>query len=373
MKQVKPIDIRKDLKNFIDFPHELYRNDPNYVPELYVAQRDLLTPGKHPFHEHSEVQLFLAYDGKSITGRIAAILNRNHNEFNKTSDGFFGFFDCIDDQETADLLIAAATDWVKSRGVNTLIGPANFSTNETVGLLVDGFELPPVAMMPYNAKYYLRLLENAGLEKRTDLLAYYVEYSSHNDRSVRMLNTLGERLKRNNIVIRKINMKNFKEEAEKLREVYNTAWDKNAGFVPMTEHEFNHMAKDLKMVLNPDFCLIAEQEGKFIGFALGIPDINQILIKIKRGRLLPFGIIKLLTGMKKISQIRVLCLGVVEGYRKLGIEACLYGHIIKNASGSTIKGAECSWMLEENYLMNHAIEQINGRLYKRYRILQKPV
>lgn len=373
MKQVRAVDLRKDLKTFIDFPHELYKKDPHYVPELYVGQRDLLTPGKHPFHNHSKVQLFLAYDGERVTGRIAAILNNNHNAFNHAQDGFFGFFDCIDDQETANMLIGAASEWLKARGAKTLIGPANFSTNETVGLLIEGFDLPPVVMMPYNAPYYLRLLENAGLKKKTDLFAYYVSYKNLNDRSVRLLNTLQERLKRNHIVIRKINMKKFKEEAEKLREVYNQAWDKNLGFVPMTEEEFDHMAKEMKQVLNPEFCLIAEQEGKFIGLALGVPDINQVLIRIKRGRLLPFGIFKLLTGMKKINQLRVLILGVVEGYRKLGIEACLYGTIIKNGVNHHIKGAECSWMLEDNYMMNHAIEQINGELYKKYRLLEKAI
>lgn len=373
MKQVKPISGSKDLKNFIDFPHDLYKNDPNYVPELFIAQRDLLTPGKNPFHNHSKVQLFLAYDDGKIIGRIAAILNRNHNEFNHANDGFFGFFDCINDAETASLLTGAVTSWLREQGVETCIGPVNFSTNETCGLLIQGFELPPMAMMPYNSPYYLTLLEGAGFRKKVDLFAYYVSYDKHNDRSVRLLATLQERLKRNNIVIRTINMKNFKQDVERVRELYNSAWDKNLGFVPMTNEEFDHMAKDLKLILNPDFCLIAEQEGKVVGMALGIPNINQILIKIKRGRLLPFGIFKLLTGMKKINELRVLLLGVNEGYRKLGIEACLYGMIIKNALTHNIKGAECSWMLEDNHLMNKAIEQINGELYKKYRILEKSI
>ena len=373
MKEVRPIDFRKELKLFIDFPHELYKDDPNYVPELYIAQRDLLTPGKHPFHDHSKVQLLLAFENGKVTGRIAAILNNNHNAFNNSSDGFFCFFDCINDQETANLLIGSTEKWLKEHGATTIIGPMNFSTNETLGLLIEGFDTPPVVMMPYNAPYYLELLEKAGLKKKTDLLAYDVPYDTHNDRSVKLLDTLEARLKRSNIVIRTINMKNFWEDAAKARDVYNQAWSENTGFVPMTEKEFHHMAKDLKMILNPDFCLIAEQEGKFIGFALGIPDLNQILIKIKRGRLLPFGLFKLLTGMKKIDRLRVLILGVVEGHRKSGIEACLYGRIIKNARRHNIKGAECSWMLVDNYLMNNAIEQINGVVYKKYRILEKSI
>ncbi|WP_069659245.1 hypothetical protein [Arcticibacter eurypsychrophilus] len=370
--KVLALEGQKSLKSFIDFPHDLYRNDPNYVPELYIAQHDILTPGKHPFHEHSKVQLFLAYDDQNkVCGRIAAILNNNHNTFNNTTDGFFGFFECINNQEVATALLNEAEVWLKKQGITNIIGPANFSTNETVGLLVDGYDSPPVVMMPYNYSYYLQLIENAGYAKKTDLLAYDVPYDTHNDRSVRLLGALQARLKRSNIIIRKLNMKDFKNEAAKLRDVYNQAWDRNLGFVPMTEKEFDHMAKDLKLILNPEFCLVAEQGDKFIGFALGIPDINQVLRKVKRGRLLPFGIFKLLFGLKKVDWLRVMALGVLTEYRKLGIEACLYGIIIQNAMANNIKGAECSWMLEDNYMMNNAIEAINGKIYKKYRLLEK--
>jgi GNAT superfamily N-acetyltransferase len=372
MTQILPISGRRCLKKFIDFPHDLYRADPNYVPELYIAQRDLLSSGKHPFHLHSRVQLFLAYDGEDrVIGRIAAILNHNHNSFNGTSDGFFGFFDCINELQTAALLIDAASRWVKAQGATTLIGPANFSTNETCGLLISGYDSPPVVMMPYNAPYYLDLLEGAGLAKKIDLVAYQITRQTYSDKAKRMLDVLETRLRRSNIIIRKVNLKNFKEEVAKLREVYNTAWDKNLGFVAMTPEEFDYLAKDLKLILNPDFCLVAEQEGKLVGFALGIPDINQVLIKIKRGRLLPTGLVKLLLGRKKIDRIRILALGVLEGYRKLGIEACLYGHITRNWEKANMQSAECSWMLESNFLMNRAVEGINGVPYKRYRILEK--
>jgi GNAT superfamily N-acetyltransferase len=371
MTQILPVSGGNCLKKFIDFPHELYRDDPNYVPELYVAQRDLLTPGKHPFHRHAEVQLFLAFDGDRVTGRIAAVINHNHNAFNGTSDGFFGFFDCINDAATAVGLVEAAARWVKARGATTLIGPASFSTNETCGLLVSGYDLPPVVMMPYNAPYYLELLEGAGLGKKVDLLAYRVTRENYNDKAKRMLGLLEERLRRSDIIIRRIDLRNFREEAARLREVYNAAWDKNLGFVAMTPEEFDYLAKDLKLILNPDFCLVAEIKGKVVGFALGIPDINQVLIRVKRGRLFPAGLPKLLLGRKKIDGIRVLALGVLEGYRKLGIEACLYGHIIRNGEKANLRWAECSWMLESNYLMNRAVEQINGVPYKKYRILEK--
>ena len=361
----------KELGQFIDFPHDLYANDRNYVPELFIAQKDMLTPGKHPFYEHSKAQLFLTYNGDRITGRIAAILNRNHNEFTNRKDGFFGFFDCIDDQATADLLIKTASDWVKEQGADTIVGPVNLSTNDTCGLLVDGFDRPPMAMMPYNAPYYEKLLLANKLVKKTDLLAYEINVSDSNDRSVRLLEVLQNRLKRSGITIRQVNMKDFKNEVRKIREVYNAAWDKNLGFVPATDSEFEYLGKDLKMIVDPKFCLVAEKDGEVIGWTLGVPDINQIQIKIKRGRLLPTGIFKLLFGKKNITRIRVLTLGVMEEYRKLGIEACLYGSIIQNTYGTKVTGGECSWMLEDNYLMNHAIEQINGKLYKRYRLYEK--
>ncbi|MEO6284584.1 MAG: hypothetical protein ABIN80_11655 [Dyadobacter sp.] len=373
MKRIIPVNSPKELKLFIDFPHDLYQNDKNYVPELFIAQQDMLTPSKHPFYEHSVVQTFLAYDGDKIVGRIAAIFNRNHNAFTGRNDGFFGFFDTINDQETVNLLIGAAVSWVKEHGAGSLMGPVNLSTNDTCGLLIDGFDRPAMAMMGYNAPYYQQLLENTGLVKKTDLLAYEINVNTANDKSVRLIDALEGRLERSGIVIRKINLKDFKNEVIKIREVYNKAWDKNLGFVPMTEKEFDYLAKDLKMILDPNFCLVAEKDGELVGFVLGIPDINQILIKIKRGRLLPTGLFKLLFGKKNITRIRVLTLGVIEGYRKMGIEACLYGHIIKNTYGTKITGGECSWMLEENYLMNHAIEQINGKLYKRYRLFEKPI
>lgn len=373
MKRIVPVTPGKYLGRFIDFPHELYRNDPNYVPELFVAQKDMLTPGKHPFYKHSEVQLFLAYDDDRITGRVAAILNHNHNAFTGNKDGFFGFFDCINDQETANMLLITAADWLKTRHADTLIGPVNLSTNDTCGLLVEGFDSPPMVMMTYNAPYYEQLLLNSGFVKKTDLLAYIIDSETADDKPVRLLDVLQGRLKRNGITIRQINLKDFKNEAAKVHTVYNKAWDKNLGFVPMTKEEFEHTAKDLKMILDPKYCLVAEKDNQLVGFALGIPNINEIQINIKRGRLLPTGIFKLLFQRKKIGTIRVLMLGVLEGYRKMGIEACLYGNIIKNGTRSNIKRAECSWMLENNYLMNHAIEQINGRLYKRYRLYEKPL
>jgi len=369
MKKIVEVKSKKELASFIDFPHDLYKNDPLYVPELFIAQRDLLTT--HPFHNHSSLQCFLLFDGDQITGRITAILNNSHNQFNGTVDGFFGFFDVINDFESANLLISAAEKWLITRNLKTIIGPVNFSTNESCGLLIKGFNYPPVVMMPYNAPYYVNLLEENGFIKKVDLIAWRFEGDTYDDRSVKLLGRLEERLARSQITIRKINMKNFKEDAEKLREVYNSAWDKNMGFVPLNEEEYNYQAKDLKMILDADFCYLAEQNGKIVGFGAAIPDINQIQARIHRGRLLPLGIFKLLFGLKKVNGIRILLLGVVGGYRKLGIEACIYGNIIKTYKRKGFKYAEASWTLEHNDLVNNAIKAIQGEPYKTYRIYEK--
>src|SRR6201991_606463 len=271
MIKIVTVSSKKELASFIDFPHDLYEHDPNYVPELFIAQRDLLTI--HPFHKHNTVQTFLAYDGDKIVGRIAAILNNAHNKFNNANDGFFGFFDVINDQEIADELFKTAAQWLKEKGVTgKFIGPVNFSTNEPCGLLIEGFDTPPFLMQTYNAPYYADLIDGLGFLKNVDLIAWHWDDKSYDDKSVRLLNALEERLKRNNIIIRTINLKKFKEEAVKLREVYNSAWDHNEGFVPLSDDEFDYLAKDLKLILDPDFVLVAEQEGKIVAFGLALPN-----------------------------------------------------------------------------------------------------
>ncbi|MCW3089604.1 MAG: hypothetical protein JWP81_673 [Ferruginibacter sp.] len=373
MIAIKPVLTKAELASFVDFPHKLYEDDHNYVPELHIAQRDILTPGKHPFHNHSVMQLFLAYEGKEIKGRVAAILNNNHNSFKKVSDGFFGFYDLYNDPEVSEKLLAEAEKWLVSKGATTMIGPVNPSTNEATGLLIEGYDSPPVAMMTYNKPYYLDLLTAFGFKKNVDILAYDLPTNVVDKKTLRLKEALRQRFKDRNITIRNINLKDFKNEVQKILKVYNAAWEDNTGFVPMTDEEFKYLAKDMKMVLDKDFALIAEHEGTVIGFALAIPDINQVLIKIKRGRLLPTGIFKLLLGKKKINYVRVLALGVNKEYRKAGIEAFFYAEIIQKAIDKKIKGGEASWILENNEMMNKGLQKMNATVYKRYRILEKSI
>lgn len=373
MTDIITVSGKQQLKTFIDFPHDLYQDDPYYVPELFIAQRDMLSPGKHPFYEHGKVQPFLAYKNGKLVGRIAAIINGNHNTIKGTKDGFFGFFDTINDKEVSDKLLATAENWVKEQGMNQIIGPTNFSTNDTCGLLIKGFEGSPQAMMTYNKPYYLDLIEGYGFSKLVDLNAYQYIAGQYNDRSAKLVAGLEDRLNRGGITIRKINMKKFAEEKAALRVVYNNAWDKNTGFVAMTDKEFDYTANDLKLVLDTDLCYIAEKDGKVIAFGLAIPNINEVLIKVKRGRLLPFGIFKILLGKRKIKGIRIILLGVMEGYRRLGIEACFYGRMIQVFQEKNYQYAEASWTLENNDMVNRAIENIGGELYRVYRMFKKAI
>ncbi len=251
------------------------------------------------------------------------------------------------------------------------MGPANFSTNETCGLLIDGFDTPPIVMLTYNKPYYSNLVEQYGFKKEMDLLAYKLEVA--NITTAQSAINLEERLNKRGIVIRTMNMKEFKSEVAKVKEIYNSAWEKNWGFVPMTDEEFDYMAKDMKMILDPDFALIAEHDGKPIGFSLFLPDINIALKKISRGRLLPTGILKLLYYKSQIKQGRVITLGVVEKYRRMGIDAILYSKSVETARRKQYKFADASWILENNIPMNRALQALNGKVYKTYRMYSKAI
>ncbi len=358
-------------KRFIDFPHDLFEGDPNYVPEIFLGQKDLLSEKSNPFFQHSNVQLFLALRNDKIVGRIAAIRNNKYIEFAGTNAGFFGFFDVIEDYEVARLLLDAACNWLRKEGLISAIGPANFSTNDTAGLLVEGFDSPPVVMMTYNKPYYASFLERYGFGKQMDLLAYLGVQDKANKKSVELSARIKERLAGRGITFRNVNMRKFKEELGPVREVYKAAWDKNWGFVPPTDAEFDHMAEGMKLVIDPDFALLAEQHGKLVGFALAVPDINMIAKNIKRGRLLPFGIFKLLFQKKKIKRLRVILLGVLPEYRRMGIEVVFYATIISKGLEKGITEGEASWILDSNEMMKRGVESIGMVPYKRYRMYEK--
>jgi hypothetical protein len=371
MIDIVKVESKRQLAQFIDFPHDLYAQDPNYVPMLFMEQEALLNPKKSPFWLHSKAEYFLALKAGKIVGRIAAIRNNNHIAFTGKQEGFFGFFDVIDDYEVAQKLFDTAADWLRAEGLHKMIGPANFSTNEVVGLLVENFDVPAVVMNPYNARYYVPLVERYGFVKQTDLLCYKLVSQ---EMSTDILNTaakLEARLAERGIVIRPANMKKYTQEIESFLPVYNASWVENTGFVPMTDAEIRQIGKDLRAIIDPDFVYFAEKDGRIIGVSLTIPNINEVQIKLKRGRLFPFGVFKLLLGLKKIKSVRILALGTVKEYRRLGIDACFYARTIATGIRKGMVYGEASWILENNEMMNRALVQINGKVYRKYRIYEK--
>ncbi|MBK8700037.1 MAG: hypothetical protein IPN29_11105 [Saprospiraceae bacterium] len=371
--EIRKVETDKEKKQFIDFPHDLYKTDPNYVPEIYLAVSELISEKKNPFFKHSKASLYLAYKDDKIVGRVAAIINNNYNKFHTCNVGFFGLFDVIDDQEVANSLLDAAMAYGKANGVDRVLGPTNFTTNDTAGLLVEGFDSPPVVQMTYNYAYYQRLIEHYGFTKDMDMYAFWIPTKTANEKSLLLSERLKERLNSRGITFRNLNMKKFKTEVDKVRNIYRAAWEKNWGFVPPTDEEFDFLAEGLKMILDERYAYIAEENGEMIGFAVGLPDVNEIMINVKKGRLFPFGIFKLLFGKKKVKKVRIVLLGVKEEYRKIGIEAIFYANLIRAAQNNNLLGGEASWILESNQMMVQGAENLNGKKYKTYRIYTKNV
>ena len=374
---VTPVQSKSDLKAFINLPWQIYRGDTNWVPPLRGNLKNRLDLSRHPFLDSADAALFFARRDGRIVGSIAAINNHNHVDFHKEPVGFFGFFECIQDQEVAEALFSHAADWLKTRKLEIMRGPMSYSTNEECGLLIDGFNRPPVIMMPYNPRYYVDLIETFGFKKTKDLLAYEitdaVALPDQLNRTVKYIE------KRKKIKTRRLNTKKFDQEIQRVKEIYNSAWEGNWGFVPMTDKEIDYMAAELKPIVDPDIVRFAEIEGEAVAFVLSLPDYYQVL-KYANGRLLPVGLLKMLwhsgkilSACNKIDSIRVLTLGVKEKYRRQGIDALLYYYSYVEGKKKGYRRAELSWILEDNSLMNRALENMGAKVYKRYRIYDYPL
>jgi len=336
----------------------------------------LLSRRQNPFFEHAEAEYFLAERDGRVVGRIAAIANRAHNDTHHDRVGFFGFFETVDEQAVCDALLEAAAGWLRPRGFDTLRGPASFSTNDEAGLLVEGFDTPPVLMMPHNPPYYRALLERAGFAKAKDLLVYQQGYQGGNlmpvpERLTRATQLITERL---GITVRPLEMKSFGTEVERVKALYNTAWEKNWGFIPMTDHEIDHLAKQFKPVVVPDLVPFVEKDGKVIAFALALPDLNTVLAGNRSGRLFPV-ILKLLWRLKtnRIYRLRITLLGVLPEYRGKGIDAVLYHWIWTRGGKLNYSWGEAGWILEDNPAMNAGLVKMGFTVYKTYRMFDRPL
>lgn len=364
---VRPIHSKQEEKTFIQFPWRIYRGNPAWVPPLRMDRRKLIDRKKNPFYKHAAMELFVAERNGEMVGRIAAIVNDNHIKEHNEKVGFFGFFECVDDAAVARALFDAAGSWLKERGMEAMRGPASPSVNDEYGMLIDGFHLPPAILMAYNPDYYPRLVEQYGFAKAKDLYAYYV----HKDRVFSdKLTRVSELVKRKEgIVFRTLNMKDFDSEVSRIREIYNRGWERNWGEVPMTEEEFRYVAADLKQIVIPELVIIAEARGRPVGFAMSLPDLNQILIRNRRGYLIP-GIIRLLLFKKRVDAVRIVILGVLPEYLNSGIGGVLFYETAQRAIANGYYHGEASWVVEDNVMMNRGAQLLNAERTKTYRVYQ---
>lgn len=371
---IQEVASKTEWNHFFMLPWFIYKNDPLWVPPLLFDLKRQLNKNINPFFNDAEAKYWIATDENRCIGRIAAIVNHQHNNFYKERTGFFGFFECIDDKAVAAALLDIAHQWLKEKGMEQVRGPVNLSLNNECGFLIDGYNRPPVLQMNYNKSYYPVMLQHYGYEKEHDLLAFYITDAILSDHK------LMDRLKRiSEMVIRKENIRfrnidpgKLGSEIEKIRILFNDYMSNNWGFLPMTEEECSFMAKSLKPVLVKQLAIFAEADGQAIGSSLAMPDLNYVVRKMN-GRLFPFGIFKYLYYKRKISDIRVMLMGINERYRRKGLEAVFIYKTIMEGYKRKITGAELSWISEDNHVLINELTKMNAHLYKRYRIYQMPL
>jgi GNAT superfamily N-acetyltransferase len=374
---VIPVRSSRDLRRFVDLPWKIYdrKRYPDWVPPLRIAVRDALDVKANPFYRAADRELFLATRNGRIVGRVTAIENRAHNEFHDDRVGFFGFFECTDDQDAARALFDAAESWLRARNLDTVRGPMNPSTNHECGLLVGGFDQHPMIMTTWNPPYYPALVESVGFGKAKDLLAYYLplsgpaalelpeRYRLHAERA----------LQGRSLVFRDLDLRKFAKEVDRCWEIYNSAWERNWGFFPMSRESFLHEAQVLRYIVIPQFTFMAEVNGEPAGFMVIVPDYHRVYKTIGSGRLLPTGLFSLLRARPRLRTGRAMILGAKPEYRNRGIFALFMHEVVRRAKEYGAIGAEASWILEDNVKMNRPLVSIGAKEYRRWRIYDRPI
>jgi GNAT superfamily N-acetyltransferase len=366
--QIVPVRSRSEFDRFIEVAFTVYRDFPNWVPPLKSSVRKTLTPGQNPFWNRAERELFIATeDGRDI-GRIAAIVDSNYNRYRSTTTGFFGFFECLEDDSAAAALFEAAAQWCRARGMNRMLGPTNPSANDEAGLLIEGFNSPPFIKMSFNPEYYVDMVEAAGFRKAKDLYAYIAPVKKAlPEKLTRVIDKLK---RRKGIRVRLVDLKRLKSELEVVKDIYNDAWADNWDFAPMSDDEIDDLAAQLKPLAEPVLLPIVEYRGEPAAMAVGLPDYNQVLHHLN-GRLAPFGWLKFLIQRRRITQLRVWALGVKRKFQGLGLDALLYYESRQGANKLGYDWAEVSWILEDNEAIIRPITMMRGRRYKTYRMYDR--
>jgi len=363
----------RDVSRFLEFAHSIYRDDSNWVAPLLMDLKKVFTDA-NPLFRHAEMQLWMARrDGRDV-GRIAGIIDQAHNQFHGERTAFFGFFESIDDAGVAEKLFETVSAWAAQKGMSRILGPMNPTTNDECGLLVDGYDSPPVLMMPYNPRYYATLIEGVGCAKAKDLLAFGFDIANGpKERFARFMHKFRKR--EPDIRVVPIAKKTLTEQLAKVKAVYNQAWEKNWGFVPMTDAEIDFMAARLKPLLTNGLALIAETPTEPVGFVLALPDFNEALKPLRGGLLSPglFRALPYFLGWKVPHYLRCLTLGVTASHRGRGIEAAMLAEALDASLKLGIQRGEASWILEDNIAVQRTIGLFGGEVYKRYRVYERPV
>ncbi|MCA8910570.1 MAG: GNAT family N-acetyltransferase [Planctomycetes bacterium] len=358
--------------DFIDMPWRVNQNDADWAPPLRMAVKKLLDTKKYPFFNHGEAAFFMAYKHGEPAGRIAAIDNKLHAKTYNDGVGFFGFFECEDDEQVCKALLSRAATWVKDRGYNRVRGPLNYSVNdENPGVLFEGFNGPPLILMSHNPAYYNRLLQQCGMGKAKDLYAYMVTRATFaSDRFQRVMKAVRRRAPKLDLREARLDGKGFREDIETMLRIFNGAWNENWGFVEVTPPEVDAIAEDLKPIIDPKITAIAEFEGKPVGMIVCVPNVNEILLNIPDGKLFPTGWYKLLTGLRNIKGFRTMLMGVIPEYRGRGVDALMIDKVMQDGDAAGYNYCELSWVLEDNEPMTSLADKAGGVLYRKYRIYE---
>jgi len=364
---VERVESKKQVREFIKFPYALYKGDPNWVPLLLMDDYKKINRAKHPFWKHAVGEFFLARRDGRVVGRIAGVHDEIWEKTHHEKAGYWGWFECEDDEEAARALFDAAFGFVKQRGCTRVIGPMSPNANDLIGCQVEGFDGPPVMLMTYNPQYYDRLAQAYGNRKWKDLVAWMMDNPEIPDRLEKIMPRVQAK---GGFTIRTLKMKDFANEYLRFQELYNAYEQINAVFTPMTEEEMAVMAKDLKMGLDPDLVFFAEVDGKPVGVALTMPDFN-VGYKKAYGHLLPFGIYHLLTAKKKTHLVRTISMGVLKEYRNRGIDLAFYYHSYRNGVPKGYLATEMSWVEEDNAAMTNTAIKLGGKAYRKYRVYEK--
>jgi ribosomal protein S18 acetylase RimI-like enzyme len=369
--QIRTVEDRKDLAEFIKLPYRLYRRDPVWVAPLRSDQWNQFDPKRNPMLDHCEYALFLLQEGPQVIGRVSAFIDRLAVDWWKEPIGLFGSFECIADDKAASLLLSTAHSWLAARGMKFMRGPWSFASQEW-GLVVEGFTPSPVIMAPYNPPRYNGYLADFGMEKIKDLLVYYVDSKEGYkipERYLRLTNRIQERLK---VRVRSVDMRNLERDVSTFVRLANRSIADNWGFYPVTEDEGKAIARDMKPIVDPKLLLFAEDaQGEAIGFAMALPDVNTLL-KGLDGRLFPFGWLKLLLGIPRIRQFRMWALGVIPEYHGKAVDALLYRKLYELLARREVR-LEVNYVLEDNYPMNNALKNLGVKFLRRYRVYQKNI